>query len=225
MASVLEDDEGTSAHQSLSDMSLEEVQSLRNKLGIKQFNKKFGLKKLHTGPASKNRSRNYGPVEVSSKRPPNLSKLASQKVVTRDPRFDDLSGEFNEQLFKRSYKFIDKLKAKEFKAVSKIAEDEGLDEETRRRAKDMLTRLGQRKAAKKKVIVDDTVEQRLKEERKQAIKEGRKPFFLKSSEKQKLVLAEKYKELKEKGQLDSYVKKKRQQNSKKGSMMPTRTER
>jgi len=39
---------------------------------------------------------------------------------------------------------------------------------------------GQRKAAKKKVIVDDTVEQRLKEERKQAIKEGRKPFFLKS---------------------------------------------
>jgi len=45
------------------------------------------------------------------------------------------------------------------------------------------------------------------------------------AEKQKLVLAEKYKELKEKGQLDSYVKKKRQQNSKKGSMMPTRTER
>jgi len=57
----------------------------------------------------------FRPVEVSSKRPPNLSKLASQKVVTRDPRFDDLSGEFNEQLFKRSYKFIDKLKAKEFK--------------------------------------------------------------------------------------------------------------
>lgn len=33
--------------------------------------------------------------------------------VTRDPRFDDLSGEFNEKIFKKTYNFLTDVKKKE----------------------------------------------------------------------------------------------------------------
>lgn len=59
-------------------------------------------------------------MEVSSRRPPKLqSHIAKKKPVSRDPRFDDLSGNYNEEQFKRSYRFIDRLKAKERKVTQK----------------------------------------------------------------------------------------------------------
>ena len=54
-------------------------------------------------------------MEISSKRPKNVSSSQPKAAVSRDPRFDDLSGQYDEQVFKRSYKFIDRLKAKEMK--------------------------------------------------------------------------------------------------------------
>lgn len=57
---------------------------------------------------------------MSSKHPlPIGPMMLKKKPVTRDPRFDDLSGTYNEEQFKRSYKFIDRLKAKEFQVSSK----------------------------------------------------------------------------------------------------------
>ena len=39
--------------------------------------------------------------------------------MKRDPRFDDLSGEFDEAKFKKSYKFLDDIKDRE-KKVSRL---------------------------------------------------------------------------------------------------------
>lgn len=61
---------------------------------------------------------NCRPLELSSKRPTNSNTLHAKAPVSRDPRFDDLSGEYNERLFKHSYKFIDKIKKKEYKVSS-----------------------------------------------------------------------------------------------------------
>ena len=58
----------------------------------------------------------FRPMEMSSKYPVPVHPMTIEKQpVTRDPRFVDLSGTYNEEQFKRSYKFIDRLKAKEFK--------------------------------------------------------------------------------------------------------------
>ena len=46
-----------------------------------------------------------------------------------------------------------------------------------------------------------------------AVKEGKKPFFLKKSERKKLTLAEKFKELKQSGKLEKYMEKKRKRNA------------
>ena len=52
---------------------------------------------------------------MSSKRPMAVNSEVKKRPVARDPRFDDLSGEYDEQLFKKSYKFIEKIKKSENK--------------------------------------------------------------------------------------------------------------
>ena len=38
--------------------------------------------------------------------------------MTRDPRFDDLSGKLNHELFKKSYAFLDEIRDKERKVCN-----------------------------------------------------------------------------------------------------------
>lgn len=60
-------------------------------------------------------------MEISSKKTalkqnPNAGSVPKAKL-TRDPRFDNLSGEFNEAAFKNSYKFVERIKKKEHKVT------------------------------------------------------------------------------------------------------------
>ena len=41
--------------------------------------------------------------------------------VSRDPRFDELSGHLNEDMFKKSYRFLDDVKANEKKVITVVA--------------------------------------------------------------------------------------------------------
>ncbi|KAA6367562.1 MAG: hypothetical protein EZS28_036911 [Streblomastix strix] len=66
------------------------------------------------------------PYVVSSKQPFNPLKMHKQVKLPRrnDPRFDPLCGKLNEDLFNKSYGFIDELKKKELDyPVSKGDED------------------------------------------------------------------------------------------------------
>lgn len=53
----------------------------------------------------------------------------------------------------------------------------------------------------------------LQSEEKAAVAAGKKPFFLKKSEKRKRELLAKYEELKSAGQLDKYMAKRRKKNA------------
>lgn len=46
--------------------------------------------------------------------------FAAKRYKPRDPRFDDMCGEFNEAKFRRSYAFLDELKAEEAAQVKKL---------------------------------------------------------------------------------------------------------
>ena len=70
----------------------------------------------------------------------------------------------------------------------------------------LLPRLSEKK-------VDDKLKS-MKKAELAAVKEGKKkPFFLKKSERKKLSLAEKFKELKQNGKLEKYMEKKRKRNA------------
>uniref|UniRef100_A0A8D2NI80 rRNA biogenesis protein RRP36 n=1 Tax=Zonotrichia albicollis TaxID=44394 RepID=A0A8D2NI80_ZONAL len=122
----------------------------------------------------------FRPLEMSAKKPvPFLRQVVPvRKKVGRDPRFDDLSGEYKPDIFVKTYSFLDSIKKQE-----------------------------------KEVMMCHLSSLSLKRQQRELAKQGKKPFFLKKSEKRKLELAEKYAELKRSGKLESFLNKKRKRNA------------
>ncbi|KAL8620269.1 hypothetical protein ACOMHN_064559 [Nucella lapillus] len=209
----------------LSDLTAEEMQSLKEKMGLKAFRRVFddieaakGKKQPQT-KASKNR-----PEEVSSKqRLDPLSKLRkTKKKMYRDPRFDNISGTYREDCFHRDYSFIKDLKMEEKKKVKKQLKKEK-NQEKKHKLKGILNKMAQEeqtseiKQNKKKLLQD------WKDKEREQIKEGKTPFFLKKGENcssvkadlHKLELADKFRALKKKGQVSRQIEKKRRRNASK----------
>lgn len=215
MASTSGEDKLAKLREELSDLTAEEMQSLKEKMGLKAFRRVFDHieeTKVKKGPkprANKNR-----PMEVSSKqRHDPLSKLPKVKErVVRDPRFDDISGTFREDIFHRDYSFIKDLKIEEKKKVKKQLKKEK-NEEKKRKLKQLLNKMTQEEQTtetrqnKKKLLQD------WKEKERERVKEGKTPYFLKKSDLRKLELADKFRSLKEKGQVTRQIEKKRRRNA------------
>ncbi|XP_076464142.1 ribosomal RNA processing protein 36 homolog [Babylonia areolata] len=199
----------------LADLTAEEMQSLKEKMGLKAFRRVFDHieeAKVKKGPqprANKNR-----PLEVSSKhRHDPLSKLPQMKKrVVRDPRFDDISGTFREDIFDRDYSFIKDLKAEEKKKVKKQLKKEK-NEEKKQKLKQILNRMAQEEQTKESKQNKKKLLQEWKEKERERVKEGKTPYFLKKSDMRKLELADKFRSLKEKGQVARQIEKKRRRNA------------
>ncbi|XP_055582170.1 ribosomal RNA processing protein 36 homolog isoform X2 [Falco cherrug] len=155
-----------------------------------------------------------GPVEMSAKKPvPFLRQVISvTKKVHRDPRFDDLSGEYKPEIFMKTYSFLDSIKKQEKEMVQKELK-KCRDIEQKEKLQQLLNRMTQQEQAQKKQQKLRERELSLKRQQRELAKQGKKPFFLKKSEKRKMELAEKYAELKRSGKLESFLNKKRKRNA------------
>uniref|UniRef100_A0A4W6DX39 rRNA biogenesis protein RRP36 n=1 Tax=Lates calcarifer TaxID=8187 RepID=A0A4W6DX39_LATCA len=105
----------------LSNMSFEDIMKLQSKVGTKVYNEvAYGsAKKRETG--KKKRLNKNRPMEISAKKPaPFLRQVVPIKKPTlRDPRFDDLSGEYKPEIFDKTYKFINDIKQREKEVIQK----------------------------------------------------------------------------------------------------------
>ncbi|XP_054678914.1 ribosomal RNA processing protein 36 homolog [Grus americana] len=155
-----------------------------------------------------------GPLEMSAKKPvPFLRQVVSvTKKVHRDPRFDDLSGEYKPEIFMKTYSFLDSIKKQEKEMIQKQLK-KCRNMEQKEKLQQLLNRMTQQEQAQKKQQKLRERELSLKRQRRELAKQGKKPFFLKKSEKRKLELAEKYAELKRSGKLESFLNKKRKRNA------------
>jgi len=140
--------------------------------------------------------------------------VKNMKRSTRDPRFNDLSGAYNEELFQKSYAFVDDIKKNEYESVKKQLKKVKNTEE-----KEKLLKLKQKMDTESKVKAEQAKRREMSKQRKKEMAEqtdgGKKPFYLKNSDKKKIESAEKYKELKASGKLDKYMSKKRKRNTQK----------
>jgi len=97
-----EEAEKLAIRQELSSLSFEELQKLKEKIGSKKFNETvIGAKRKEVDKVKDFRRLNANrPREMSSKNRRVQEKVAIQvsKVFRNDPRFDNLCGEFNEQV-------------------------------------------------------------------------------------------------------------------------------
>ncbi|XP_034721184.1 ribosomal RNA processing protein 36 homolog, partial [Etheostoma cragini] len=97
-------------------MSFEDIVALQNKVGTKVYNQVAYGNNNSTGTTGRKRRLNKNrPTEISAKRPaPFLRQVVSvRKPTLRDPRFDDLSGEYKPEIFEKTYKFINDIKVRE----------------------------------------------------------------------------------------------------------------
>ncbi|KAF7252353.1 hypothetical protein EYD10_02281, partial [Varanus komodoensis] len=154
------------------------------------------------------------PLEISAKKPvPFLRQVVPvKKKVPRDPRFDDLSGEYKPEVFEKTYSFLNDLRKKEKEVVQKqLKKSRNVEEKDKLQR--LLKRMTQQEDAQRKQQKEREKDLAWKRQQRELAKQGKKPFYLKKSDKQKWELAEKYKELKKSGKLESFLSKKRKRNA------------
>ncbi|TNN37020.1 Ribosomal RNA processing protein 36 [Liparis tanakae] len=77
----------------------------------------------------------------------------------------------------------------------------------------LLKKMDNQERARKSREEQRERELQFKRERRERANQGARPFFLKSSDKKKLELADKYEELKKSGKLETFLSKKRKRNA------------
>lgn len=197
-------------------MSFEDILKLQQKVGLKAYHQMaHGSRHLQRlGPGGEKRLNKNRPVEMSSKRfVPRLRKVVSvKKTVRRDPRFDDLSGEYKPEIFDKTYRFINDIRSSEKKSVTKMLST------TRRAAKkekleSLVLRMENQERNRRHQEKQREEELNFKRRQKEQAMQGLQPFFLNKGEKSKLQLAEKYEKLKRSGKLENFLAKKRKRNA------------
>eukprot|EP00128_Syssomonas_multiformis_P014208 Colp12_sorted_trinity150504_noHs@33654 len=235
------EDEGLSdLRKKAANIPFDQLQKLREKLGSKKFDqlmrsgggsesdsdgdaeetvplqKKKAKKTEDEEKAIAKRANKNRPQEISSKvKAPFLRRVIQvKKQVHRDPRFDSLSGKLNDDLFKKSYAFLDEIALRE----TKVLKEELKKEKDPERRREIQSALDKRKQEAKKRETEEA-KRKLKSERNKMerglVAKGKKPFFLKKSDERKLELISTYHKLKEQGRLDKVVEKRRRKNANK----------
>ncbi|XP_029284466.1 ribosomal RNA processing protein 36 homolog [Cottoperca gobio] len=203
----------------LSNMSFEDIMKLQNKVGTKVYNEIAYGSNRSQGSSKKKRLNKNRPMEISAKRrAPFLRQVVSVKKPTlRDPRFDDLSGEYKPEIFEMTYKFINDIKHREKEIVQKQLKKTKTNNNNNIQRKEklqfLLKRMENQERARKSREEERERELQFKRQQRERATQGDRPFFLKNSDKKKLQLAEKYQELKKSGKLENFLSKKRKRNA------------
>ncbi|XP_046847902.1 ribosomal RNA processing protein 36 homolog [Xenia sp. Carnegie-2017] len=194
-----------------------ELQALQDKIGLKKFNSAFygnvDISTVKNKLPLKRKNKNR-PREMSSKRPVSIFKQAAPvaKKVNRDPRFDNLCGKFSKEHFERAYSFVDDIRSREKKEVKNAIKKEK-DVNQKSKMNSLLQRMEQNEKTRNfNKLRREKIKQK-REEDLALIKQGKRPFYLRKSEKKKLELAEKFNKLKESKKLERYLSKKRKRNA------------
>ncbi|KAI8323049.1 DUF947-domain-containing protein [Martensiomyces pterosporus] len=156
------------------------------------------------------------PTIVSSKRPVSRFRqvVDAPKAQSRDPRFDSLSGNLNEDLFEKSYAFLEKQQHEEIELLKGQAKKlKEKNPEEARRIQLAVSSMQSKIAAKnhKKHIQELKRTHRKKD--MEAVKQGKMPYYLKKRDIKTLEIAEKFTKLKDSSKLDSFLEKRRKRNA------------
>ncbi|XP_060077896.1 ribosomal RNA processing protein 36 homolog [Ylistrum balloti] len=211
-------EEYAAMREEIANMPFEDLIKLKERIGTKAYKKAMHGDK-HLGVKGKRqfkRKNKNRPMEISSKRrvPAVREVIPVKKKINRDPRFDDLSGDFREDLFNKSYSFLKDIKIREREKVQReLKRVKNADK--KQDLHYLLNRMKQQEMATDQKQKRQDLEKKWKTKEKERVKEGKNPFYLKKGDLRKLELAEKYRELKKSGKVDNYLSKKRKKTASK----------
>ena len=137
----------------------------------------------------------------------------------RDPRFEPNSGPLESSKVQKAYSFLDDYREDEMKEL-KNAIKAVKDEDSKEKLKRALSSMESKKKAQIRKNKEQEILDKHRKEEKEAVKQGKKPFYLKKSEQKKRMLLDRYGELKGK-QLDRVIERRRRKvESKEKKKMP-----
>ncbi|PIC24265.1 hypothetical protein B9Z55_017668 [Caenorhabditis nigoni] len=225
-----DEEERLKFREEIAQMPLGKVKEMKEKLGIKLFNKTyFGTsevdKKRQEAAKKIDKTAEKGgqhrPKEISSKRPVSTFRniYGDHEKGTKkrkwDPRFDSRAGDFKEVCFENNYQFLDEIRTGEMQDLRNeysTARAEG-DEHKAARLKNTLQKMEtrektraekRRQAETRKELHDDNIERMLR---------GEAPIFRTKAQVRRIDAEKKYEELKKGNKLDKYLQKKAKKES------------
>ena len=156
-----------------------------------------------------NRSSKHAPTEISSKKAVSRRRevVPVAKRQYRDPRFEPVSGEIDDSRVKAAYSFLNEYREdemKDLKTAIKVTKDDDAKDKLKRALISMESR---KKAQMRKDKAQEVLDKHRKEE-KELVRQGKQPFYLKSSEQKKRALLAQYGELGG-SQLDRVIERRR----------------
>lgn len=215
----------------ISNMPLGQVLELKSKIGTTNFNhavfgdsksdnKQTNVKSTKRNPQRDTSDDEDAPMEMTSKRPvpflgsDSLSKRKRKERESkiRDPRFDRRCGDYSSAQFRENFEFVFDLKTDELKTLKQQLK-ECRDTEERERLKFVIQRTQNQLREHQKQLVINKRNAEEKGEIEKARSEGRRPFYVKKSEKRMVELVDKFEELKESGRLKKHIEKRRKKSA------------
>ena len=160
------------------------------------------------------------PIELTSKKPVSRYREVvdipnARRKASRDPRFDAMSGAYDEARFAKSYAFLEEYRSNESSQL-KAELKKVRNEKKRAKLQVQLSKLASVSQVQKQKIEALKRKSELKQVSRELVQQGHKPFYFKKSDVKKIELAAKYQELKKKGgnaTVDRAIEKKRKRNT------------
>lgn len=182
------------------DSAAEKVQVLRERLTeLKKIRRNKSVDSSTSELRDTSRSSKHAPAEQSSKRAVTRKRpaieISSNPHHARDPRFSTVSGAVEEDTLRKNYAFLDEYRANELielkQTITKVKDPDEKDKLQRQAmAMENQVRASKHKERQRKVM------QEHKKQERELIKQGKKPFYLKSNELKKRVLVDKFEGMK-----------------------------
>ncbi|CAN6448435.1 unnamed protein product [Victoria cruziana] len=193
----------------LADFSFEELHRARSSGFVSVTTKRDSTQNKHAR-ANKNR-----PMEASSKKPAKRLRQVIEvpKKEVRDPRFESLCGTLDVERFRKRYDFLfDEELPKEREKLQKMLK-KSRDPKSVEELKQHISWINKQIKTGSAKKLDDKILADHKKKEREAVKHGKRPFYLKKSQVREQRLIEKYNELKAKGQVEAFMANRRRRNA------------
>ncbi|XP_030369249.1 ribosomal RNA processing protein 36 homolog isoform X2 [Scaptodrosophila lebanonensis] len=201
-------------------MSFEEIMKLKEELGAKVYKeavlgvKSAKTKKSKTDLKRLNKNR---PREMSAKKQvpflgAELRIERKNQSQQRDPRFDEKSGDYNIETFKKNYRFVTKIRNREVNHLKKKL-DEVEDNNEKQEIKHTMQRLINKNVEEKKWHQKQYTLKKERAEIQMAHNEGKQPQYLTKKERRAKELVHQFEQLKRDGKLNKHLEKRRKKNA------------
>lgn len=186
----------------------------RDEHKAKEYNRPSSLKNVTDKSANKLR-----PRELPSNRPVPVGRDAClgdsvddrrRTVRHFDPRFEDHCGELRDMHVERNYSFLADERERRREKLKEIVEHDGAkNKDEVVEAERELDRIRQNDLRRKTLLRRREILKKVKEDQKEAVRRGKKPFFTKRRELRRLELRSQFDELKRKGGVKTFIEKRR----------------